>query len=187
MKLTQVLRGEKLTSAIAAISKASRTLEDSIHVAAVSALVHADECGNTTPMVDLLAAVPAFSRKNALMLWAAKFGKFAVTADGKSVEFAKFATTNVEAAMALPFWDFKPEQPIKAFDLAAELAKLVARAEKEAKNDKQPASIDDEDLRAVRSLAAAAKPLALKPSVQAVIDAVASNDSEEVDPLAVAG
>jgi roadblock/LC7 domain-containing protein len=184
MKLTQILRADKLTAAIAAISKASRTLEDNIHIAAVSALVHAEECGNTTPMVDLLAAVPAFSRKNALILWAAKFGKFAVTADGKSVEFAKFAKTNVEAAMALPFWDFKPETPIKAFDLAAELAKLVARAEKEAKNDKQPASIDDEDLRAVRTLAAAAKKLQLKPGVELPAP-VASNDSAEVDPLAV--
>lgn len=186
MKLTQVLRGDKLTSAIANIAKASRTLEDAIHVAAVSALVHAEECGNTTPMVDLLAAVPAFSRKNALMLWAAKFGKFAVTADGKSVEYAKFAKTDVEAAMALPFWDFKPEQPIKAFDLAAELAKLVARAEKAAKDDKQPASIDDEDLRSIRSLAAAAKPLQLKPGV-ADVAPVASNDAASVDPLAVAG
>lgn len=56
----------------------------------------------------------------------------------------------------MPFWDFKPEKPFTAFDLGAELAKLVKRAEKAASDERN--SLPAEEFRKLRELAATVKP-----------------------------
>lgn len=146
------------TKLIDSIAATGKQLETDVHVAAVSALYHADKHGDVTIMQRLLAALPGFSRRNALIAWAVAHGKFVPSEDGLSVDYAKHAESDIEAAAAKPFWDFKPERPFTPFDLGAELAKLVKRAEKAAKDERN--SLPEEGFRKLRELQAVVKPVA---------------------------
>lgn len=155
-------KAAEVTKLIDSIESRGKKLAADIHRAAVSCLYHADKHGDVTLMQRLLVAVPDFSRRNALIAWAVKFGKFAPSEDGKSVVYLKHGETDIEGGAAVPFWDFKPEQPFTQFDLGAELAKLVKRAEKAAKDERN--NLPAEEFRKLRELAATAKsvePLAL--------------------------
>lgn len=140
-----------LNKAIDSIESRGKKLQDDSHVAALSCLQYAEQHGDVTMMQRLIVALPASTRKNALLAWACAFGKFSPSEDGKSVEYNKHGSTDLATAEAKPFWDFVPEQPFKPFDLAAELAKLVKRAEKAAKDERN--SLPDDQFRAVRELA----------------------------------
>lgn len=140
-----------LTKAIDSIATRGKKLDRDIHVAATSCLAHADKHGDVTLMQRLLTALPASSRRNAVIAWAVAFGKFLPSADGKSVEFNKTGTTDLSAAMLTAPWGFKPEAPFTTFDLGKELAKLVKAAEKAAKDERN--SLPEEGFRALRELA----------------------------------
>lgn len=140
-----------LTKAIESIESRGKKLQADIHTAAVSCLQYVEEHGDVTLFQRLLVAVPAMGRKNALIAWAIAFGKLAVSEDGKSVDYNKHGSTDLETATAVPFWEYVKEPEFKPFDLAAELAKLVKRAEKAAKDERN--SLPDDQFRAVRELA----------------------------------
>lgn len=140
-----------LNKAIDSIESRGKKLQDDMHVAALSCLQYAEQHGDVTLMQRLIVALPSSTRKNALLAWASDFGKFAVSEDGKSVVYNKHGKTDLATATAKPFWDYVPEQPFKPFDIAAELAKLVKRAEKAAKDERN--SLPDDQFRAVRELA----------------------------------
>jgi hypothetical protein len=147
-----------VTKLIDSIESRGKKLATDIHRAAVSCLYHADKHGDVTLMQRLLVALPDFSRRNALIAWAVQFGKFAPSEDGKSVDYLKHGETDIASASAMPFWDFKPEKPFTVFDLGAELAKLVKRAEKAAADERN--SLPAEEFRKLRELAATVKPAA---------------------------
>lgn len=177
MKTTILQDKSKFNALLDTIKTSGAKLEQQVHQAAVSALYHAGEHGDVTGMKRLIDVLPGFARRNALIAWAIAFGKFAPSEDGKSVDYAKHATTDLEKGEATPFWEFKPEAPFKPFDLQAELAKLVARAEKASKDERN--SLDSDDLIAVRQLAANAKPAVVK-------EVVPANDTADLsaeDPL----
>lgn len=140
-----------LNKAIDSIESRGKKLQQDIHVAALSCLQYAEQHGDVTLMQRLIVALPASTRKNALLAWASDFGKFAVSEDGKSVIYNKHGKTDLATAEATPFWEYVAEPAFKPFDIAAELAKLVKRAEKAAKDARN--SLPDEQFRAVRELA----------------------------------
>lgn len=158
--------GKKLTAAVAAVTKAHKELEQEIHLVACSALYHALKHYNATPMQDLLAGLGGSVRRNALIEWAVEYGHFAVNEEGKNVvyerrEDADFdAAKSLEQAMLVPFWEYKKEAPFIPFDLSAELEKLVKRAEKAAKDERN--TLDDASFRALRELAKSAPQTVLK-------------------------
>lgn len=181
MKVTIIKDASKLNALLDSIKKAGSKLEIDIHTAAVSALDHADLHGDTGFMTRLIDVLPGFARRNALIAWAIAFGKFKPNEKGDNVEFNKFGKTDLSAGEKSPFWEFKPEPAFKPFDLQAELAKLVKRAEASLKDERN--KLDSDDLIAVRKLAAAVKPMAIVEATDKVEDGPA-NDSATDDALA---
>lgn len=152
--MTATIKFEKaadLSKAIESIATRGKKLQEDIHSAAVSCLYHADKHGDVTLMQKLIEAVPAMSRKNALIAWCLEFGKFAASDDGRSVVYSKEGVTDIEAGATTPFWEFKPEAPFKAFDLQEELAKLIKKAEKASNDDRNVVPL--ETFKALRDVA----------------------------------
>lgn len=153
----KLLTGKALDKAIVDVIKQGKDYEQQLHVVACSALQHSIKHHNTTPMDTLIRGLGGSTRKNALIAWAVQFGECKPSEDGKGVEHAK-KEGDLEGGMAKPFWEFKPEAPFTPFDLGAELAKLVLRAEKAAKDDRN--SLPEAGFRELRELQSKVKPLA---------------------------
>lgn len=148
--------GKALTKAVADVIAQHKGFETELHKVACSALYHSIKHHNTTPMDQLVRGLGGSVRKNALIAWAVAFGECKPSEDGKGIEHAK-KEGDLQAAIDKPFWEFKPEAPFSPFDLGAELAKLVARAEKAAKDQRN--SLPEEGFRQLRELQAKVKPM----------------------------
>jgi hypothetical protein len=97
---------------ILSIQARGAKLDNDIHSGAMACLFHADKHGDITLMNRLLMAMPKSTRRNALAQWAVAFGKFQPNEDKSTAEsaplaFAKSKTTDITAALAKPFWDFR--------------------------------------------------------------------------------
>jgi len=154
-----LLTGKALTAAVTDVIKQGKDFEQRLHLVACSAIQHSIKHHNTTPMDSLIRGITGAVRRNALIAWAVQFGECQPAEDGKGVEHCK-KEGDIEGGMAKPFWDFKPEAPFTAFDLGTELAKLVAKAEKAAKDDRN--NLPAEGFRKLRELQSAV------PAVKAV-------------------
>lgn len=150
MKL--ITDGAELVKFIDKTCAAHKNIEGQIHVAACSALYHANEHRNADMMMRLMAGLGGSVRRNALIAWAVNFGKLEATADGKSVQFAEkeLGEKAQETAQNKPFWEFKPEAPFQAFDLNAEIAKLVKRSEQAANDERN--NVPSKELMELRKL-----------------------------------
>lgn len=156
-----IIAGDKLVKFIDDVCVNHKKVEGQIHVAAVSCLFHANEHRNADMMMRLMAGLGGSVRRNALIAWAVEYGKLEATADGKSVQFAEKAhegedvklywEKRLELAMGKPFWDFKPEAPFQAFDLNAQIQKLIKSAEKAANDERN--NVPTAELLALRKLA----------------------------------
>lgn len=165
MTKINIIAGDKLVKFIDDVCTNHKKVEGQIHVAAVSCLFHANEHRNADMMMRLMAGLGGSIRRNALIAWAVEFGKLEATVDGKSVQFAEKAhegddvklywEKRLELAMNKPFWDFKPEAPFQAFDLNAQIQKLIKAAEK-ASNDERN-NVPQMELLALRKLAMGAQ------------------------------
>lgn len=155
----KLLESAAVSKLIDSIKGRGAKLDADIHTAAVSSMVIAAKHGDVTLMQRLIASLPASARKNAVIAWAIHFGPFAADETGKSVVYDKSkveaakAEDNIEAAMTTAPWEFKPEEAFKEFDLAAQVAKLLAKAEKAANDPRN--KVDGELLRKLATLATA--------------------------------
>ena len=70
------------------------------------------------------------ARKNALRDWFIAMGKFSYDATEKTLTFNKKGITQLDTAIATPFWEFKQEAEYVPFDLQAAILTLVKRADK---------------------------------------------------------
>jgi hypothetical protein len=146
--------GAKLTKFIDEVCEAHKAVEGRVHIAACSALYHANEHRNADMMIRLMTGLGGSVRRNALIEWCIAFGKLEATKDGKGVQFAEkeLAEKAQEAAQDKPFWEFKPEAPFQAFDLMAEIAKLVKRSEKAAAANDDRNKVPAKELMALRTV-----------------------------------
>lgn len=152
----KMLDGAKaIDTAIKSINTRGKSLQRDIHVAAVSCLNHADKHGDVTLAQKLVDAVPTLARKNALRDWFIAHGKFSYDATEKVLTFNKKATTQLEQAIAVPFWEFKQEAAYVPFDIQAAILTLVKRAEKAINNGD---NVDKKTLATLQSLTGTAKP-----------------------------
>lgn len=119
-----------IAKAITSISTRGKSLDKDVHIAAVSCLIHADKHGDVTLATKLVAALPNSSRKNALRDWFLAFGKFTWDTENKQFAYNKAATTLTNEAIAMPFWEFKPEPEYKPFDINAAIQQVISRATK---------------------------------------------------------
>lgn len=109
-----------VTKFIESIRVRGAKLDKDIHSAACASLNHAEKHGDYTLLNKLILAMPKSSRRNALVLWSLKFGKFLLNDgkehDGKTLPVADFiiipdkakgSTTkfDVQGGIAEPFWD----------------------------------------------------------------------------------
>lgn len=156
IKTADLLQGKALTAAVTDVIKQGKDFEERLHLVACSAIQHSLKHHNTTPIDSLIRGITGAVRRNALIAWAVKFGECQPAEDGKGVDHCKKGG-DIGSAMATPFWDFKPEAPFQAFDLGAELAKLVKRAEKAAKDERN--SLPAEGFRQLRELQSKVQPI----------------------------
>lgn len=152
-----LLTGKALTTAVVDVIKQGKDFEVRLHLVACSAIQHSIKHHNTTPIDDLIRGLGGSIRKKALIKWATTFGECQPSEDGKGIEHCK-KVGDLQGAIDKPFWEFSPEPPFTAFDLGAELAKLVKRAEKAAKDERN--SLPEAGFRELRELQSKVKPLA---------------------------
>lgn len=140
----RIEKAADVTKAIVSIGNRAKKLDHDIHVVGVSCLWHADQHGDVTLMQALIAALGKSQRRNALLAWAIAFGKFAIDDTGKNVCFDKTAKTDLAGAEGMSPWDFTPEPVFQAWDMQAELAKFMKKAQKAAedsRNNVDPAQL----------------------------------------------
>lgn len=127
-----ILKAKNVRNQIALVKSRAKKLDDQIHIIAVSCLYHADKHGDVTLMQELIESMGKSQRRNAVIAWASAYGKFQPNEKGKNVDYCRGNATDIEAAKNESPWDFKPEQPFKAFDMEVELKKLIKRSAKAA-------------------------------------------------------
>lgn len=147
-----------LTKAIKSIKTTEAKLDGLVHQAAVSCLWQVAEHGNTTPLQTLVDSLSKRNRINALLAWAEQYGAVRYDEKAKQLKFAKGKDTDLEGAIAQPFWLFKPEAAYKPVDLNVLLAQLIKKAEQalatEAEDDTVTKSkIDLDTLAKLKALA----------------------------------
>lgn len=146
-------KAAEVTKLIESIEGRGKKLDADIHRCAVSCLHHADKHGDVTLMQKLIEAMPKSSRRNAVIAWAIEYGRFASDEKGKNVVYSKEATTDIEQAIAVTPWDFKPEPAFKPFDLDKELDRLFKRAEEAAAANDDRHNVSVEKLTQLRRAA----------------------------------
>lgn len=129
--------------AIAGITAMGAKLDAVIQDAALSVIYHIELHGDVTLACELYNGMPKGSRKLALAEWMLAFGKVDANTDDKTKKalpflFSKDKATKLDAAMAKPWFDFKPEPTVDmAFDFQRMLLALVSKADKAAGSDKE--------------------------------------------------
>lgn len=127
----------KLTTLIGSIAKRGVKLDEDIHLAACSALSHAEEHGDTTLATKLIEAMPKSGRAKALVHWFVTYGMLAFKKDNAfGIDKGKSKEWNVEGAIAKPFWELMPEPEIKELTIEALVKMVKGRIERAMENDK---------------------------------------------------
>jgi len=134
-RLTIITDTKALTNEIKAIGAASTKLQDRIQIAALSAMANHAEFGQVALLNLLVAKMGNGSRVKALIEFIDHWSKADYDAENKTFVHNKKGTFDLDAVTG--HWvDFvKASESSNEFNLAAEMAKLVKRLEKAAKND----------------------------------------------------
>lgn len=149
MKPFALLEGTTaINAAITSIAKRGKMLERDIHILAVSCMAHCDKHGDITLaqklVTGVIEALPKFAKSHAMIDWFITFGKFKYDDKLKTVVFDKTKTTDLEGAIAKPFWEFRADKAYVPFDYKKAVLQLVARAERAKKNgDDVPLTVID--------------------------------------------
>lgn len=119
-----------LDAAIKQITTMGKRYDALVHVAACSAVDHHAKTGDVGFMNRLYLALGKGTRKAALSSWFLTHGGVVANTEGNKKEMpfkhSKDKTANVEAGMADPWYDHKPDaDPDTVFDLALALEKVL--------------------------------------------------------------
>lgn len=122
-------------------------LDRDIHQAGVSALAHLKDHGDVGYCNRLFLALPKGARKAAMTSWLLAYGSLVANDKQdkatKPFVFAKDKETRVEAAIADPWFDHKPDpDPNQVFDLQVMLQAVLKKAQDKANAGKQVAHIE---------------------------------------------
>ena len=136
---------KKLDAAIKSIGVRGANLDNSIQLAACSVLLHVDTHGDVTMADRLVNAMPKGARKLALVEFLMAYGKLTVAGNlkqadkdaGRVFAYAKDKVTDVDAAMAKPWHEFRKEKAVAdAFDVQAQVKALIGRLQAAATSGK---------------------------------------------------
>lgn len=128
--MTLIEGATAIDAAIKSIQTRGKSMDRDIHIAACSILNHVEKHGDYTKAIKLVNAMGQSARKNALKDWFLAFGKLSWNAETKDFTFNKNAVTMLSEAIAMPFWDFKPEPEYKPFDFNASVQAILSKATK---------------------------------------------------------
>lgn len=131
---------EAINKAIASIKNRGTKLDSDIHVAGCSVLSHMAEHGDSTMADKLVQAMPAGSRKLALVEWMLAFGqvrvldakndKAAIT-EGRVFALDRSRKHDAEGAEKTSWTEFRKDASVAdAFDAGAAVKSVVARLKK---------------------------------------------------------
>jgi hypothetical protein len=135
MSVTLINDLKGLNKLIATIRTSGARFDANLHQAAYNAIAHTANTGDIRPMVKLWEALTPANQR-ALAVYATTFGKFRYSAK-QGWGFAKSGETDlVGAANVSPLAYSKPkaDKATHAFDLKAEIDKLIKRATKNGVN-----------------------------------------------------
>lgn len=126
---------KELNKAIDALGKTNQAVEAKIQELGLACMAHTEKHGDTMPMNRLLGVLRR-TQMQAFMEWTLAFGKYAknqdkVTKASQPVVYAKDRATDLEGAMAKPwfmFADDKVKAAEKAFDFQAAMMALLKKA-----------------------------------------------------------
>lgn len=114
MKLSIALgaSAKDIEKVIVSIAGRGKKLDQDMHSAACASLHHVTLHGDPTLLNRLVLALPKAARRNALVLWATKFGMVALNDDAKTraerpLVYAKGNKADIEGAQAQPFFELK--------------------------------------------------------------------------------
>lgn len=146
--------------AVKAVVKA----RESVQIAAVAILIHAEKHGDWTKANDLVLGLGNTVNGKALVEWFVKFGGLTVSeGEGKFIGWqgAEHIRANFQDAKAKMWWELKPQSPFKGFDLEAALQKVISDYNKHTKKldslseedkAKVKTTVNDATIKAVLSL-----------------------------------
>lgn len=138
-----------INAAIKSIQTRGAKLDSDIQLTGLSVLAHIEKYKEPSLFLKLFNAMPAGSRRNALVKWATTFGKVAVNMDKKTSKATPFlynaeGVHELATAELKPWFTFKPEaSPRETFDLDAWLLK----AQDLIKSKVKTGAIDQHDRR----------------------------------------
>lgn len=135
IKYTAFKSAETLNKAIDTVVADSKSLQGNIQNVAWGILCHAVKHGDYTMAARLVNELADGVRKVALVSYFELAGlKVNEAGDGFSDwAGAEFVKSKAEELKSTMWWTLKPANPYKGFDLKAELARLLKRAESENK------------------------------------------------------
>lgn len=140
MTAKDILAADKLEAKIKDINSKGQSFQRSVHICAVSILVHLEKHSDTRMVSKLFAALPAAMRTNALRAW---FEFHSPVCFGKKDEITldKAKTYKLAAAMVTPFWEFAAEAPYEPMNIDKFLKQAIAKLERDAKESNRDHSI----------------------------------------------
>jgi hypothetical protein len=129
-----------LDKSIASIKNRGEKLDADIQLTGLSCLHHLQLHGDIGFVNRLFLALPKGARKNAFAEWALAYGRLVINtgAGAKDMPFLynKDKVTNLTDANLNAWYTFKPEPSLlEAFDLQAEVAKIIKRMQSEQKKN----------------------------------------------------
>lgn len=119
---------DKITKLIEKVKITGKEYENLVHTAALSCLVHADKTCDVTLADTLLKSISGMARKNVLIEWFEKFGKFAYNTETKKFGYAKRKESDIDQATKVPFWVFKAEPEYKGVNFDSLIKSAVNQA-----------------------------------------------------------
>lgn len=176
VKFAKVMDVAGINAAIKSIQGRGVKLDSDIQITGLAILGHIEKHREVSLFTKLFNAMPAGSRRNALVKWALSHGQVAVNKDKKSSKetpflFNKEAKTDLAGAETHPWFNYKPEaSPRDAFNLDVAIIKFQEMLKAKIK----AGAIDQHDRR-VEIL------LAVTPEV--VADAEPSESANDAEPV----
>ena len=158
--------GATLSRLITRIRRRTASLQEDMHVIAVSCVMHAVEFGNALPATQFVEALTGGSkssaiRVNALKKWFEEVGCFTWNNGGFKMNAARRAMLKgMDEAKAIatlskvPFWEYAPEPEYKGFDFNARLLSLISQANKAKREhgDDEKTKVDDTLIASIQML-----------------------------------
>jgi hypothetical protein len=131
---------ENLRKEFQSIAAAGKKLDGRIQIAGLSVLDHIEKHSDVTVATslvnELFGSLSKGHRKQAMAHWLTKYGKIRINQDDTTKKaqpflFDKSAKTDLQGAMAEPWYDCKQDEEIKDLDFLKLLISLIHRATKE--------------------------------------------------------